>query len=276
MQKFYFIFLFVPWFFAPLFVSTPRSAVIIDGQIYPYRMGFDLDGIHTTILNPQEAVEKLGEVGKNGALVCVTDAFLAEHDMEDAYVVTGVMELSFGEKILWLLRIFTNHYLYFGIPLLLLLLVFGSLFWGNRIVKKDELESADAGLGRRLCTYVIDSVLSNAVLVYVGWIVVTGWPLFTYYEVTDKCYFFCLALLWKFAYFYLPELYLGRTIGKLFSRSHVVVLDGKPRSTALAIRTLCRLIPLEEYSFLFNASQSITSSPHFWHDILSHTRVVKG
>ncbi|PJJ47997.1 RDD family protein [Hymenobacter chitinivorans] len=71
-----------------------------------------------------------------------------------------------------------------------------------------------------------------------------------------------------FAYYFGMELLTGRTLGKLITRTRVVMEDGtKPTASAIAKRTLCRMIPFEAFSFL-------TDGPGM-HDRLSNTRVVK-
>jgi len=61
----------------------------------------------------------------------------------------------------------------------------------------------------------------------------------------------------------------SRTPAKYITGTIVVMRDGtKPDSTAILIRTLCRQIPLEAFSFLFGQFAI------GWHDTLSKTLVV--
>lgn len=59
-----------------------------------------------------------------------------------------------------------------------------------------------------------------------------------------------------------------RTIGKLITKTKVVLEDGrKPSPETIVIRSLCRMIPFDAFSFLGNPSRG-------WHDTLSKTYVV--
>jgi uncharacterized RDD family membrane protein YckC len=70
-------------------------------------------------------------------------------------------------------------------------------------------------------------------------------------------------------YYSLTEIYFSRTIAQLITKTVVVKKDGsKPDIKTFLIRTLCRFIPLEPFSFL-------GSFPRGWHHTLSHTYVVK-
>ena len=79
-----------------------------------------------------------------------------------------------------------------------------------------------------------------------------------------------------FFYYYICEYKGGKTLGKKFFRTMVVNDDGtKPTRNAIAIRTLCRLIPFDSISFLFTNVDENGNMTRTWHDTLSHTRVVR-
>lgn len=70
------------------------------------------------------------------------------------------------------------------------------------------------------------------------------------------------------AYYGLFETLLSRTPGKFVTDTRVVMRDGsKPGNNAILLRTLCREIPLEAFSFFF-------MPPMGFHDMLSKTLVV--
>ncbi len=70
-------------------------------------------------------------------------------------------------------------------------------------------------------------------------------------------------------YYFSLESLFGRTIGKVVTGSIVVDENGiKPGFKIICIRTLCRLIPFEAFSFL-------SKSARFWHDSFSKTYVVE-
>ena len=76
-------------------------------------------------------------------------------------------------------------------------------------------------------------------------------------------YFFVL----NFFYHALFEHYFGKTPGKFLSKTHVVTINGlRPTFANILGRNLCRLIPLDNISFLI--------SKRGWHDEFSKTCVV--
>ncbi|MDA7501644.1 RDD family protein [Chitinophagales bacterium] len=72
-----------------------------------------------------------------------------------------------------------------------------------------------------------------------------------------------------FPYYIFPEwAFNGKTLGKLITKTRVVRMNGKPLGFGIfLLRTCCRLIPFDCFSFFFLARG--------WHDQLSNTSVVK-
>jgi uncharacterized RDD family membrane protein YckC len=69
-------------------------------------------------------------------------------------------------------------------------------------------------------------------------------------------------------YFYFMEVTLQKTVGKFVTKTKVVTNDGnKATKGDIFIRTLCRLIPFDQFSFLFMRNG--------FHDKLSNTKVIK-
>ncbi|WP_395633058.1 RDD family protein [Flavobacterium sp.] len=69
-------------------------------------------------------------------------------------------------------------------------------------------------------------------------------------------------------YYNVFEIFFGTTIGKLVTKTVVVDVYGeKPSANAILIRSLCRLIPFEVFSFFGTPCVG-------WHDSLSKTYVV--
>jgi len=76
-----------------------------------------------------------------------------------------------------------------------------------------------------------------------------------------------LGLVIYSAYYLIFELWLARTPGKFVFRTRVVAESGARASPRqIAIRTLCRFIPFEPFSFFGEKG---------WHDSISKTRVVR-
>ena len=73
-----------------------------------------------------------------------------------------------------------------------------------------------------------------------------------------------------FIYYALLEGITGRTIGKYVTRTKVIMPEGgtKPSFVTCLLRTLCRLIPFEPFSFFFKR-------PVGWHDHISNTIVTE-
>ena len=77
------------------------------------------------------------------------------------------------------------------------------------------------------------------------------------------------AVIVAFLYYYFTEVYFSRTIAKLITHTIVVNADGtKPSGKSFFVRTCCRFIPFEVFTFL-------KEFPRGWHDTFSQTYVVK-
>lgn len=77
-----------------------------------------------------------------------------------------------------------------------------------------------------------------------------------------------IGLVVLLVYYNIFEIFFGTTIGKLMTKTVVVDEYGeKPTANAVLIRSLCRLIPFEFFSFFGTPCVG-------WHDSLSKTYVV--
>ena len=56
-----------------------------------------------------------------------------------------------------------------------------------------------------------------------------------------------------YLYYFILEWTTGQTVGKMITKSKVVTSDTqeKPSASSILIRTLCRLIPIDFFSYLF-------------------------
>ncbi len=69
-------------------------------------------------------------------------------------------------------------------------------------------------------------------------------------------------------FYFVFESTTQRTIGKLITQTKVVLENGKkPAADIIIIRSLCRIIPFEQFSFLGDI-------PKGWHDTMSKSYVV--
>lgn len=129
-----------------------------------------------------------------------------------------------------------------------------------------------ASLGQRALNFIIDIILISQISFFC-YSRIANVPLDV-----EKLYedpnlqimiYVCIVI-----YYFVCELFLGRTLGKFFTKTTVVNLYGdKPQIKEILIRTLCRLIPLYYLSaFLPYILGKYFQAPI--HDMLSKTRVV--
>lgn len=139
----------------------------------------------------------------------------------------------------------------------------------------DLLESplalTQASTGQRFANYLVDALCFYACSFGVGLILGIVAMLIdspALLESLEGPFSTVLGFLVMLTYYFIMEATTGRTIGKLVTRTRVVMEDGsKPTTNAIAKRTLSRLIPFEAFTF-FGDSPGL-------HDRLSKTRVVK-
>lgn len=134
-----------------------------------------------------------------------------------------------------------------------------------------------ASKSKRLANYFIDRIVFTLLLVVITFVVAIIAELLGSESVLEVLYDLenMNRLIDKlvssviFIIFYsILESISQRTIGKLITQTKVVLENGeKPPLETIIIRSLCRIIPFEPFSFLGNI-------PRGWHDTLSKTYVV--
>ncbi|MDF2383736.1 RDD family protein [Nostoc ellipsosporum NOK] len=146
----------------------------------------------------------------------------------------------------------------------------------------DDLENFDlheeATLSERLTSFMLDGTLTyfgiNWLLNYLMG-VISGtytWSTLTLstmgLEITLPVFSYELAISTYFAYYVICEkLFKGSTVGKFIAGTRAIKVNGKDLTFKdVLLRSLCRLIPFEPFSAIFNG---------FWHDTLSKTRVIR-
>ncbi len=123
---------------------------------------------------------------------------------------------------------------------------------------KEELlkQKKPASSGRRLANYFIDRIGAYAI----------GLALFALFG-ENSGWIVAVSVLGGYHLFF--ESMWARTPGKWITKTKVVMMDGtEPGFTTVLLRTLCRFIPFEPFSFL------VGSHPRGWHDRLTKTLVV--
>ena len=112
----------------------------------------------------------------------------------------------------------------------------------------------------RLYNFIIDSIIFFII------VLVFSILLKEYIERQNLKY---LMILLYYLYYFILELTIGQTIGKIITKTRVVTIDNseKPNFKKIFIRTLSRLIPIDFISYLFSSNGI--------HDSLSKTKLKK-
>lgn len=131
-----------------------------------------------------------------------------------------------------------------------------------------------ASNGKRFANVVIDYVARLGLTFVIGMIaamigVLTGnEEILIFFQNITRIQELTIGLVVLLIYYNVFEIFFGTTIGKLFTKTVVVDVYGeKPNANAILIRSLCRLIPFEVFSFFGTPCIG-------WHDSLSKTYVV--
>lgn len=127
--------------------------------------------------------------------------------------------------------------------------------------------------GKRFVNYLIDFIVNYIIAIILGIIFgllaaagVEG-PLEWYLSLGVVSNLLVSIFLF-ISYYFIMEVTTQRTVGKLITGSVVVMEDGtEPPANVLMLRTLCRLIPFEPFSFFGSEARG-------WHDTMTETYVV--
>jgi uncharacterized RDD family membrane protein YckC len=138
-------------------------------------------------------------------------------------------------------------------------------------LEEPETDLEPASGGKRFTNYLLDTLFIYVSAFILGFVI----AIISIYlssdlsyidednSIMDYFYGFCIYMV----YYTLLEATTGRTIAKYITRTKVVTEDGrKPGFNTILLRSLCRFIPFEPFSFLGSNSG--------WHDSLSKTEVV--
>ncbi len=132
-----------------------------------------------------------------------------------------------------------------------------------------------ASQGQRFLNFGIDVLIQYVIILGMGTTIeliadiTNNYALSDWLESMSRSELLFYVVFTVFFYYYLTEVYFSRTFAKYFTKTIVVTNEGlKPHYKMILIRTLCRFIPFEAFSFL---SESLRG----WHDRFSGTYVVK-
>jgi uncharacterized RDD family membrane protein YckC len=130
-----------------------------------------------------------------------------------------------------------------------------------------------ASAGRRFANLLLDWVVVYAISlltgVFLGLLALLGidGPLIWLSQADGFDNIVVTVLVWTFYYSFTESIF-SRSIGKFITGTKVVMQDGsKPSAGVIILRSFCRIIPFEAFSFL-------GSPPRGWHDSLTETYVV--
>ncbi|KAF2515808.1 RDD family protein [Flavobacterium salilacus subsp. salilacus] len=141
----------------------------------------------------------------------------------------------------------------------------------NTVYVEDDML---APAGKRFANYLIDFAAQYLVGLLIGLFASLIYLLFgmngfvTWISEMNPIQELLLSIGIQILYYGIFETTSSRTLGKLITGTKVVCYDGtKPDAGTIGIRTLCRFIPFEVFSFLGTNARG-------WHDSLSKTYVV--
>lgn len=123
-----------------------------------------------------------------------------------------------------------------------------------------------ASAGQRFCNLIVDGIAKTALIFAIGF----GIGMATQGEVEiSKGMDILFNIAITVVYYTLLEGFTGKSLGKLVTGTKVVDADGNPPGFGrVLLRSLCRFIPFEPFSFLGSDARG-------WHDTISKTWVIK-
>lgn len=127
----------------------------------------------------------------------------------------------------------------------------------------------EASQGKRFTNYILDSICILMFSFMFGVVVAFIFPsMLSILETDSRIIDYGLGFILGMIYYSFFEITTGRTIGKLVTGTKVVDEYGNnPDIQTILVRSLCRYIPFDAFSFLGDGSG--------WHDTLSKTKVIE-
>ena len=135
------------------------------------------------------------------------------------------------------------------------------------------LSQKTVGAGTRFANYILDIIFFIAFQLFFGIILGIILGIFSpsslsIFEGENLLLEYILSFIAGMIYYTTLETLTGRTMAKLITRTKVIMENGeKVNFDAILIRSLCRFIPFEAFSFLGDDARG-------WHDTISKTRVI--
>jgi uncharacterized RDD family membrane protein YckC len=139
------------------------------------------------------------------------------------------------------------------------------------IITEDLLASR----GQRFLNFCLDLVFLYILILSAGTTIIliaevaNNFSVSNWVETMSDFEIIFYSLIVAFLYYVLTEMYFSRTLAKLITKTIVVRKDGsRPSNKRILLRTLCRFIPFDVFTFL-------ETIPRGWHDKISDTYVAK-
>lgn len=142
----------------------------------------------------------------------------------------------------------------------------------NRI--EYELFMKTASQGKRFANYILDMIFFYIFCIILGVLIGVIFAIVapgsaTFLNSDSKLMNYLIGFILLMIYYSIFEGLTGRSLAKYITRTKVVNDRGeKPSFSTILLRTLCRFIPFEPFSFFISDGSG-------WHDRISNTRVVE-
>ncbi len=142
----------------------------------------------------------------------------------------------------------------------------------NKIEK--ELLTREAGLSKRFANFLLDWIFMVLIGVLFGFLLgillaIISPDSLNLFETDNILLEYFLNFLIGMVYYSFFEAITGQTPAKYITKTRVVNEQGeKPDLNSILIRSLCRYIPFEPFSFLGSDNKG-------WHDTISKTQVIE-
>jgi uncharacterized RDD family membrane protein YckC len=137
-----------------------------------------------------------------------------------------------------------------------------------------EMAGRTASQGKRFANYLLDMIFYFIFTFIFAFIIVILLAIFSpsslsIFQEENYLVNYSLAFIALMTYYTLFESITGRTLAKYITKTKVVDENGQhPGLGTIVLRSLCRLIPFEAFSFLGEDASG-------WHDKLTKTKVVE-
>jgi len=138
---------------------------------------------------------------------------------------------------------------------------------------ENEVIAKMASQWKRFMNYLLDMVFVVIIIfiffLFLGMVLAIVSPsVVSNFRESNVLFEYFISFITIMIYYTTYETITGRTIAKYITKTKIVTeLGEKPNFKTILIRSLCRFIPIEPFSILFNDGSC-------WHDTISKTKVI--